>query len=168
MKAIKFEEGTIFYWQKTLAAYIAENGYKPIAILPRQIDVKDESRLVLDLKAKYMAKGKEFVETISFWNNRVLDGNEVEALDTLGVPDPEQCILHFGIYFPKETDPAILTACAGCEVPDDFGMTIANLNEEQQKVVIAALNKTKGWKIDTVSDGVKSLTPSGERAKFEA
>ena len=167
MKAINFSEGTIYYWQKTLAAYIEENKLDTMAVLPRVIEVDGEQRLVLDLKAEYVAKGQKFVETTSFWNNRVLSGDEIEALATLGTPDPKQCILHFGIFFAKDTDKAITDACAKCEVPGDFGQALAGLTEAQVAVVATALAKTKGWKIDTVSDGVKSITPSGSRVSFQ-
>ena len=168
MRAINFLEGTIYYWQKTLAAYITENSLNPMAILPRIVEVNDDQRLVLDLKARYTVKGQEFVETTSFWSNRVLKGDEIEAMKDLGTLDSKQCILHFGIYFPKGTDQAILDACAKCQVPSDFGAALEGLTEAQIAVVAQALAKTKGWKIDTISDGVKSITPSGERAKFEA
>lgn len=163
MQEIKINEGTIFYWQKSLTALLEEKNITVISVVPRKVLVKDEPRLVVDIKYEYAAKGQRFLNTTSFWCNRELTGDEWDTMEDLGkVVEGE---LHFGCFMPKNASKKDLDILRGLETPDDFKTGISELSEAGLAQVAKGL--AKEWKIDMLTDGVNVLRPSGERIKFE-
>ena len=173
--AIPIDGGVIFYWRASLAQYLKTFHIGKASAELRFIEKADA--IVLDLLYDAQLKDGTYVKkSKTLWNNRVAEGEDLEALGSVPCVIPadsfDQVMLHYGIYLEDDlAEKYYEKVLNGCGGPIDL---LERLRDPERvaiddfEILTSHMSEIRAWKFDSFQYGDVVLKPQGERRAYNA